>query len=139
MRRPLLCAVLACLAVSPPLAAGQARPQSVDEINIVFVDSSDVAANRWVEDNPEYIAVAIRLGSKATVDPKNIVYWLRKDFLENGGCRTHFIFERGGLAGSSVAFRSRNHAWGPFTLANSRTEVAKACAQHSFEMERGLH
>ena len=126
-------AALMAIALSTPLSL------SAGDTEIIFVKSADAAANRWVYNNPRDIAVAIRLGGATTVPAEHIVYWLRRDFEENGGCRTHFIFERGNPdLGSSVAFRTRNHAWGPFSLADSRKNVAEACAQHSFEVKRGL-
>jgi len=105
---------------------------------ITFVENAQSAASRWVESNPTDLAVVIRLGASTTVEPSTIAYWLRKDF-EGEGCKVHFLFERGSSGGSSVGFLTRNHGWGPFSLANSRKNVAEACAQHSFEVERGLH
>lgn len=121
------------------LAFAAPAPAGAGSSEITFVKSADAAANRWVYKNPGDIAVAIRLGGATTIPPERIMYWLRRDFEENGGCRTHFIFERGRPdLGSSVAFRTRNHAWGPFSLADSRKGVAEACQQHSFEVKRGL-
>ncbi|MEO1046400.1 MAG: hypothetical protein AAFX04_13235 [Pseudomonadota bacterium] len=111
-------------------------PGKAQEIR--FVEDGLGAANRWVEDNPKDVAIIVRFGAKTAVDPKVIVYWLQKDFADNGCSATHFLFERG-AGGSAVGFVTRNHAWGPFSLADSRKSVAETCKQHLFEVERGLN
>lgn len=112
----------------------------VEQPTIEFLPDAHAPALAWVERNPRDIAVVVRLGGATTVPPKDIAYWLRRDFEENGGCRTSFLFERGlSDGGSSVTFVTRNHVWGAFSLAASRENVKEACSQHRFEVERGLH
>lgn len=128
-------ATLIAIVLSAPLTAGAEQEDKIE-----FLPDADRPASRWVESNPLDIAVAVRLGGATTVPPEHIVYWLRRDFEENGGCRTRFFFERGEPdGGSTIIFATRNHVWGVFSLAESRENVAEACAQHSFEVERGIH
>ena len=120
------------------MVSGGASAQG--QSSIVFSEDADGAASRWVSRNPRDIAVAVRLGGATTIPPQDIMRVLRQDFQENGGCRTRFVFERGrSNLGTSIAFRTRNHAWGPFSLVESRKNVVDACAQHRFELERGLN
>ena len=106
---------------------------------IVFLADADSSAGQWIRNNPRAIAVAIRLGRETPVSPTAIEQALRADFREHGINTTRFFYERGGDGGSSVVYRSRNHAWGPFGLAESRNKVADAAAQLRFEISRGLN
>lgn len=126
-RTALLLALLSPLSV----AAG--------DTEIAFWEDADWAADQWVRSNPNDIAIVVRLGSATTIRPEKISSLLRQDFKNNGGCSTRVLFERGGDSGSAVAFYSRNHTWGPFSLADSRSSVAEACAQHRFEIDRELN
>lgn len=106
--------------------------------DVTYVKGALTEANRLVAKHPEQIAVVVRIGKATTVQPGVIAYWLRKDF-DDAGCTTHFVFERGSAEGSAVGFVTRNHAWGPFSLAASRKNVAESCKQHLFEVQRGIN
>ena len=106
--------------------------------SVVFLDDADAPAQIWAEDNPDSIAVSIRLGPETTVPVATIEHWLKRDFAEHGVTRVRFFYERG-PAGSSVFYHSRNHAWGPFALADSRAQIAETSAQFLFEVRRGLN
>lgn len=111
---------------------------AAQQSEIVFLPDAHSTASRWVASHPTEIAVVIRVGTATTLPPERISYWLGRDFT-GAGCKAHFLFERGGNGGSSVGFLTRNHGWGPYSLAKSRSNVAEACAQHRFEIARGLH
>lgn len=122
------------IAVAPVTANAQSAPQTVQ-----FLPDADSAAGQWVRANPDGIAVAIRLGKATPVPPERIESVLRSDFQRHGITQLRFFYERGGAGGSSVVFNTRNHAWGPFGLADSRSHVQEAAKQHLFEVRRGLN
>lgn len=117
----------------------KAQDQPSQTQSVQFLEDADSAANQWVQQNPRGIAVAIRLGAGTPVPVARIESTLRSDFRAHGIHLVRFFYERGGDGGSSVAYQTRNHAWGPFGLAVSRDKVAEAAAQHLFELRRGLN
>ncbi|KPM22446.1 hypothetical protein AAJ72_11125 [Citromicrobium sp. RCC1885] len=129
-----VCAAL--IAIMPIAAVGQETAQAVTAI---FIADADLASEQWAARNPTGMAISIRLGDETPVPPVRIESALRDDFKRYGITNVRFFFERGGSGGSSVVFNTRNHAWGPFGLADSRKHVQGAAEQHLFEVRRGLN
>jgi len=128
---------LGLIVVSSPTNFVAARaPQSSD---VVFLPDADRPAKLWADQNPASLAIAIRLGPETTVPTERIEEALRSDFAAHGLQRVRLFWERGSSGGSSVIYITRNHAWGPFGLAESRQQVGKAAEQLLFEVERGIH
>lgn len=135
-RTMLLAGLVVALAAPALPALSQTASQSA---NVKFVADADSAAGLWVRANPDGMAIAIRLGQATPVTAEKIESTLRADLRAHGVTKVSFFYERGGDGGSSVIFNTRNHAWGPFGLAESRAHVREASEQHLFEVRRGLN
>ncbi len=140
MIKPRKFALTAVLAISLEMTVfSPSNVTAQQTAQVAFSQDADVSANRWIRANADGMAVAIRLGDATPVAPRVIEDTLRADFANHGITKLRFFFERGGTGGSSVMYRSSNHAWGPYGLADARNNVAEPSAQLRFEIARGLN
>jgi hypothetical protein len=106
---------------------------------VTILRDADRPANTWVRENPAGIAVSVRLGRETEVPPRTIESVLRQDFANNRFTNVEFFFEQGTSRGTPVAYHRRNFVDGPFSLPQSRQEVAQVTGQHQFEMVNNLN
>ncbi|MEP2987375.1 MAG: hypothetical protein ABJN65_11970 [Parasphingorhabdus sp.] len=100
---------------------------------------ADLPADMWVRENPSGIAVSVRLGRETEVPAQTIENVLRQDFANNQFSNVAFFFEKGTGRFTSVAYHRRDYVDGPYTLPESRREVAQVTGQHQFEMANNLN
>lgn len=131
---------IVCLGLIVSLSPAELSTAHAQQNSTVqFLPDADLAAWRWARENPDGIAISISLGANTPIAPNVIEETLRGDFRSHGVRKINFFWERGGSDGSSVAFDTRNHSWGPYGLATVRNEIEGAATQFVFELERGIN
>ncbi len=131
---------LVCAGLIAAASIGSAARSSALAVGeAVFLDDADVPAGQWANANPASVAVSVHVGKRTPVARSTIEYWIRRDFEESGIGSVRFFYERGGSLGSSLAYHTRNHTYGPYALSESRGPISEIAKQLNFEIEKGLN
>jgi len=102
------------------------------EIEVTYLDDADTPADIWVVDNPDRLAISIRVGEDTRVPMERVADVLRSDFAALGLTNIRFFFERGGNGATSVVYHTDDYVSDPIPLSEARNHVQPAVNRMNF-------
>lgn len=83
----------------------------------------DVAGSEWSEQNPNGVAVAVRMGIKSAATDDQIKMVLMHDLKKHGVKNIKFFYEQNDAPASGIFLHVRGGTEGLFTIANVRKHI----------------
>ncbi|MEW7988297.1 MAG: hypothetical protein AB2805_07425 [Candidatus Thiodiazotropha sp.] len=82
-----------------------------------------VAGSKWSEENPNGVAVSVRMGVKPAVTDDQIKMVLTHDLRKHGVKLIKFFYEQNDAIASGIALHVRGGTDGLFTISNVRKQI----------------
>lgn len=103
---------------------------------VSLCDDADYEADAWVVDQPDRLAVSVRLGGGTEIPAETIQDLITKDFAANGFPDIVFFWEQGlSDGGTSVAYHTDHYVSEPVGLGQARQEIPKFASRVRFDRQ----